>query len=169
MCIVRKSWCKPFLLIPLSLLLASCSAENADVASPAPDPVADTAAAPQAPRTFGNVTRERLLNADSEPEQWMIEGRDFGKSHFPLDQISPDNVDRLGLAWDYKTDTHRGMEANPIFGARRYRGMPQWDDVLDDAQADAIHAYLIDLAWQTYTAQRNNETLETASADTMGH
>jgi hypothetical protein len=31
--------------------------------------------------------------------------------------------------------------------------MPQWDDVLNEEQATAIHAYLIDLAWQAYNAQ----------------
>jgi hypothetical protein len=32
--------------------------------------------------------------------------------------------------------------------------MPQWDDVLSAADAEAIHAYLIDLSWQAYNAQQ---------------
>ena len=67
------------------------------------------------PAEFGNITRERLLNIDSEPGQWLTEGRDFGKSHYsPLAQINRDNIQELGFAWEYRTDTHRGMEANPI-------------------------------------------------------
>jgi quinohemoprotein ethanol dehydrogenase len=74
-----------------------------------------TPAAAAAQTSFANITRERLLNADAEPGEWMTEGRDFGKSHHsPLDQINLDNIDRLGFAWEYKTTTSRGMEANPI-------------------------------------------------------
>lgn len=98
-----------------ALLLGSCSAENADTASNAEPTAPPATNAAPADRMFGNITRERLLNADSEPGQWMTEGRDFGKSHHSaLDQIDRSNVARLGLAWDYKTDTQRGMEANPI-------------------------------------------------------
>lgn len=89
-----------------ALLIGACSE------APAPAPVA---AAPQGPSSFGNITFERLLNADSEPDQWLTEGRDFGKGHFsPLDQITRDNVAQLGIAWDYQTGTTRGLEANPI-------------------------------------------------------
>ncbi len=67
------------------------------------------------PTSFANISRERLLNIDEEPGQWLTEGRDFGKSHYsPLEQINLDNIDELGFAWEYRTDTHRGMEANPI-------------------------------------------------------
>src|SRR5690606_29209462 len=66
-------------------------------------------------RAYGDITRERLLNADSEPENWLTEGRDFGKSHYsPLDQINRENVSRLGLAWEYRLGTKRGLEATPI-------------------------------------------------------
>jgi len=47
--------------------------------------------------------------------------------------------------------------------------MPKWDDVLDENQASAIHAYLTDLAWRAYDAQENNETFETAPDNTTGH
>jgi len=88
-------------------MLASCS--GGATTQPGLAPVTVAAA------SFGNITRERLLNADAEPGQWLTEGRDFGKSHHsPLDQINLDNIDRLGFAWEYKTTTSRGMEANPI-------------------------------------------------------
>ena len=34
--------------------------------------------------------------------------------------------------------------------------MPQWDDVLDEAESDAIHAYLVDLSWRAYQAQETD-------------
>ena len=43
-------------------------------------------------------------------------------------------------------------------GARRPLGMPQWDDVLDDDDADAMHAYLISIAWEAYRAQQAGTT-----------
>ena len=92
--------------------LAACSAENASVS--------DTAATSSAPTTeavlqYGNVTRERLLNIDNEPGQWLTHGRDFGKTHHsPLDQINRDNIHELGFAWEYQTNTTRGLEASPI-------------------------------------------------------
>ncbi|HUF72674.1 MAG TPA: PQQ-dependent dehydrogenase, methanol/ethanol family [Gammaproteobacteria bacterium] len=64
---------------------------------------------------FGNIDRERLLNADSEPENWLTEGRDFGKSHFStLEQINLETIGELGFAWEYQTGTSRGLEATPI-------------------------------------------------------
>jgi sugar lactone lactonase YvrE len=50
-------------------------------------------------------------------------------------------------------DTHAAFNAIVLQGARRTRGMPQWDDVLDEDRSNAIHAYLIDLAWQAYRQQ----------------
>jgi quinohemoprotein ethanol dehydrogenase len=101
----------PLVSLTLLLLLGACSGEQEATGSA--DPAQETVAA--ATVSFGNITRERLLNADAEPGEWMTEGRDFGKSHYsPLDKINLDNIGRLGQAWDYKTTTYRGMEANPV-------------------------------------------------------
>ncbi|HEU4619754.1 MAG TPA: c-type cytochrome, partial [Gammaproteobacteria bacterium] len=65
------------------------------------------------------------------------------------------NVD-YGLTPDLRRmppEIHASFKAIVLHGALRPRGMPQWDDVLNDAQADAIHAYLIDLAQRAYDAQ----------------
>jgi quinohemoprotein ethanol dehydrogenase len=65
--------------------------------------------------TSGNVTPARLKKADLEPGQWMANGRDYGASFFsPLKQINVSSVSRLGFAWQFKTDTYRGMEATPL-------------------------------------------------------
>ena len=49
--------------------------------------------------------------------------------------------------------THASFDAIVRGGAYKSRGMPQWDDVLSAADAEAIHAYLINLAWEGYRAQ----------------
>jgi quinohemoprotein ethanol dehydrogenase len=49
------------------------------------------------------------------PDEWLTGGRDAGKSHYsPLAQIDRASVARLGVAWDYRTGTSRGLEATPI-------------------------------------------------------
>lgn len=99
-----------FLSVVISFLSAvtGCSPKEIPESSQVPAEVEGT-------KKFANITWERLKNADSEPENWLTEGRDFGKGHHsPLDQINKENVKQLGLAWDYKTTTTRGMEANPI-------------------------------------------------------
>ena len=86
------------LVLAGAALLAACGAE--------PDGAA---------RRYAAIDRARLLAADSEPGNWLTEGRDFGKSHYsPLDQIDRETVVDLGFAWDYRTNTSRGLEATPI-------------------------------------------------------
>jgi quinohemoprotein ethanol dehydrogenase len=61
------------------------------------------------------IDRERLLAADTTPGDWLTSGRDFGKTHFsPLQDINRGNATRLGFAWEYATNTTRGLEATPI-------------------------------------------------------
>jgi quinohemoprotein ethanol dehydrogenase len=66
-------------------------------------------------------------------------------------------------------NTHASFNAIVLNGARRYRGMPQWDDVLNEDEAGAIHDYLIDLAWLSFQAQQNNIVLELGPTNTTGH
>lgn len=62
-----------------------------------------------------NVDAERLVNAESEPGQWMSHGRTYSEQRFsPLDQITAENISNLGLAWSADLDTNRGQEATPI-------------------------------------------------------
>jgi quinohemoprotein ethanol dehydrogenase len=73
--------------------------------------ILSTLAAP----TQGQVDEKRLMAADKHPGEWLTTGRDFGKGHYsPLDQINASNVARLGFAWQYDTNTIRGLEATPI-------------------------------------------------------
>ena len=57
-----------------------------------------------------------LKHAERRPGEWFTPGRDFGETHYsPLDQINVDNASELGFAWQYFTDTYRGLEATPVF------------------------------------------------------
>jgi quinohemoprotein ethanol dehydrogenase len=63
----------------------------------------------------GNVDLERLLAADKDAGQWLTGGRDFHANFYsPLKQINDGNVKDLGLAWEYSTNTDRGLQATPI-------------------------------------------------------
>ncbi len=58
---------------------------------------------------------DRLVNADAEPQNWLLHGRTYGEQRYsPLDQIRRDNVEDLGLAWYWDTDVTRAHEASPI-------------------------------------------------------
>jgi len=72
-------------------------------------------AAEQKAGRHGHIDRARLLAADKHPTEWLTAGRDFGKGHYsPLARINKSNVEQLGFAWDYDTQTNRGLEATPI-------------------------------------------------------
>jgi quinohemoprotein ethanol dehydrogenase len=63
----------------------------------------------------GNVDHARILNADRDPGNWLAHGRSYDEQRFsPLTQINDRNAGRLGLAWYYDLNTHRGVEATPI-------------------------------------------------------
>lgn len=65
--------------------------------------------------SYGAIDQARLLAADEQPENWLTVGRDFGKTHYsPLPQIDQASVPRLGFAWEFATNTRRGLEATPI-------------------------------------------------------
>src|SRR3954463_9848135 len=54
----------------------------------------------KAPPVTGGVTYERLLDARSEPQNWLTYyGAYDGQRYSPLDQINTENVGRLLPAW----------------------------------------------------------------------
>ena len=63
----------------------------------------------------GKVDDARLINADKNPGDWLSNGRNYSEDRYSaLTQISPDNVQRLGLAWSLNIGTTRGIEATPV-------------------------------------------------------
>jgi len=62
-----------------------------------------------------NVDASAIANADSRPGDWLSHGRTYSEQRFsPLSQINTQNVKSLGVAWQYRTYTVRGLEATPI-------------------------------------------------------
>ena len=61
------------------------------------------------------VDASRLLAADSDPGNWLMDGRNYqAQRHSPLTQINEHNVKDLGLAWYRELDTFRGVEGTPL-------------------------------------------------------
>jgi quinohemoprotein ethanol dehydrogenase len=58
------------------------------------------------------VDEPTIIDPGSE---WLNYGRGYKEQRFsPLDSINRDNIDGLDLAWSFKFDTARGMEATPL-------------------------------------------------------
>src|SRR5215831_6752771 len=61
------------------------------------------------------VTPDRLANASSEPQQWMMYSGAYDGSRFsPLDQINKTNVQRLSLQWVFQTGVRGRHETTPL-------------------------------------------------------
>ena len=72
--------------------------------------IGQPAAAPGA-----NVDGAKIANADADPGEWLSHGRIYSEQRFsPLDKINTTNVKNLGVAWEYRTYSVRGLEATPI-------------------------------------------------------
>ena len=66
-------------------------------------------------RDAARVDEARLANADAEPHNWYTINRGAGQDHYsPLKSIDESNVAQLGFAWQYRTNTTRGLEASPL-------------------------------------------------------
>lgn len=62
-----------------------------------------------------NIDGRRIVDADSEPHNWLAHGRTYDEQRYSLlSQITEQNVTGLGLSWFYEFETKRGMEATPI-------------------------------------------------------
>ena len=62
------------------------------------------------PPTRSGVDGKRILQADTEPGNWMSHGRTYDEQRYsPLDTINETNIDRLGLSWRYDFDTHLSL------------------------------------------------------------
>ena len=71
--------------------------------------------APLACAGSGAVDTQRLLNVDHEPGSWLTTGRTYAEQRYsPLKQINDKNVDQLGLAWQFKYELDRVVEATPV-------------------------------------------------------
>jgi len=71
----------------------------------------------------GDTSFERLLGAESEPNNWLTHHGDYSaKRYSTLDEINKDNVDGMNVAWTYALGgiegggiwPHGGLEGTPI-------------------------------------------------------
>jgi quinohemoprotein ethanol dehydrogenase len=64
----------------------------------------------------GDISVARIIAEEKNDKgNWLAHGRTFDEQRFsPLKQINDQNVKQLGLAWHYKLDVDRGVEASPI-------------------------------------------------------
>jgi len=108
----------PLSIVIATLLLGACSG-NEEAAAPASSSSAtqgSSAAAPAPAPGFAQVTQERLNRAAEEPGQWMMVGGTYEERHYsPLDEISRDNIDQLGLAWYADYDTNLSQQGTPLY------------------------------------------------------
>jgi alcohol dehydrogenase (cytochrome c) len=105
-----------------------------------------------APPVAQGVTYERILNARSEPQNWLTYyGAYDGQRYSPLDQINTENVKRLGPAWMFQAGTS-GMiagastyafEASPIVvdGVMFLTGWDGWLWALDAVTGKELWRY----------------------------
>ncbi|HYM12201.1 MAG TPA: PQQ-dependent dehydrogenase, methanol/ethanol family [Bryobacterales bacterium] len=64
---------------------------------------------------YGQVTYQRLLKADSEPQNWLTYSGSYqGWRYSKLDQINRQNVKDLKLAWVYQMPTTHRIETTPL-------------------------------------------------------
>ena len=61
------------------------------------------------------VSYERLLHTEREPENWLTYSGDYaGRRYSSLDQITPANVKALEQKWVFQTDSVQKFEATPL-------------------------------------------------------
>lgn len=76
---------------------------------------AESSIKPGIKSTDAAVDSERMLEADSEPGNWMSHGRTYSEQRYStLDQVQHSNVKDLGLDWSFDLETQRGIEATSI-------------------------------------------------------
>jgi len=64
---------------------------------------------------WGQVTFNRILNADKEPQNWLTySGTELSQRHTLLTQITPVNVKNLELQWAFQARSLEKFEATPL-------------------------------------------------------
>ena len=66
-------------------------------------------------------------------------------------------------------EKHAAFKDIVLHGALQPRGMPRWDDLLSEKDADEIHAYLISVQRQAYADQQKSAPAAAAPALKEGH
>jgi alcohol dehydrogenase (cytochrome c) len=113
-----------------------------------------------APPVAKNVTYERILEARSEPQNWLTYyGAYDGQRYSPLDQINTENVERLRPAWVFQFGSigvHAGQstyafEAAPIVvdGVMYVSGWDGWVWAIDARTGQELWRYRHEIPFDT--------------------
>lgn len=125
-------------LLVVSLVLPALTACSKPVDSPQQE-----ASATHAIPAAYTVDAASIINADTNPGEWLSHGRTYSEQRFsPLKQINADNIKQLGLAWSYDLPTRRGVEATPLIANGRMYTTGSWSIVY------ALDAKTGDVLWQ---------------------
>ena len=116
---IRALKSAPFLF---ALLLAAACGAPSDTTKETAEPSPSTEAAEVSKGSIehirdatGAVDDAALLQADANPGDWLSYGRNHSEDRYsPLNQINPDNLSDLGLAWTLELTSTRGVQATPI-------------------------------------------------------
>src|ERR1035438_2036045 len=67
------------------------------------------------PALWSQVTFDRILNANKEPQNWLTySGTTLSQRHSLLTQITPPNVKNLELQWIFQSQSLEKFEATPL-------------------------------------------------------
>lgn len=95
-------------------------------------------------RRAPNVTFDRILHADREPQNWLTySGSLRGQRYSPLTQITPPNVKNLELAWIWQAQSQAHFEATALVADGVLYTVQAPNDVvaLDAATGRALWTY----------------------------
>src|ERR1700694_4097384 len=89
---------------------------------------------------WGQVTFNRILNANKEPQNWLTySGTELSQRHSLLTQITPANVKNLELQWVFQVQSLEKFEATPlVVDGVLYTVQPPNDVVALDAVSGRI-------------------------------
>lgn len=94
-------------LVPGLALLSGCSQDSGQSSDAEKSSAASSS-------SFANVTTDRIKTASANDE-WLTYGGTYDEQrHSKLENVTTENVDKLGVAWTYDLGTNRGVESTPI-------------------------------------------------------
>ncbi len=97
----------------VAILLAAC--EPSSSTPPSTENASVSAASITTEASGIWLATDRLESADSDTANWLAHGRTYSEQRFsPLTGVNAENLDQLGLAWSFDTESTRGLEATPI-------------------------------------------------------
>lgn len=118
------------LVLPVFVLLLCLVGCGGEATAPASQPAAEVSAAETGDPTeqlthwinektighgAGPATAEDLLNGTNDPTQWVLYGGDYANfRHSPIDDLTPDTVGSLKVAWSFPTGTLEQFEVSPV-------------------------------------------------------